>query len=122
MDRILIVDDNKEMRELLTQLFRQWSYQTVTAGSVVDARAAVEVEEPFKVIVCDFELPDGNGLQFLSWLRWERHDLTPFLLISGSADFVRYRPSDVSFLAKPFRMEELRSRVDELAGTRQQSP
>jgi len=121
MDRILIVDDNREMREVLSQLFREWSYQTVTAGTLAEARNAVQVEEPFKVIICDFELPDGNGLQFLSWLRWERGDLTRFLLVSGSADFVRYRPSDFSFLAKPFRTEELRTRVEELIGAKQQS-
>ena len=121
MDRILIIDDNREMRELLSQLFGEWCYANVTAGTVEEARQAVLTEGPFKVVVCDFQLPDGDGLQFLSWLRWERRDNAPFLLISGSTNFGPYRPSDFSFLAKPFRMEELRSRVEELIGNKPES-
>ena len=71
--------------------------------------------------VCDFDLPDGNGLQFLAWLRWERRDHGPFLLISGSSNFDGDHPSDFAFLAKPFRMEELRSRLDELTANKPQS-
>jgi DNA-binding NtrC family response regulator len=118
MDRILIVDDNQGMRELLSQLLLEWSYATVTAGTLEEARNIILSQEPFKAVVCDFELPDGNGLQFLSWLRWERQNQTRFLLISGSASFVRYRPSDFAFLAKPFHLEELRSRLEELIATK----
>jgi len=118
VDRILLIDDKAEMRELLTQLFRQWSYTTVAAATVEEARQAVLTQGPFQMVVCDFELPDGNGLQFWSWLRQERRDGARFLLMSGSASFMRHRSADFAFLAKPFRPEELRSSVVELLGTR----
>src|SRR6266571_2949681 len=50
MDRILVVDDKPEMRELMTQLFCKWSYETVTGASVAEARNAVLTQGPFKVI------------------------------------------------------------------------
>ena len=114
MDRILLVDDNPEIRELLGRLLEDWNYAVVTAASLAEARQAVLSNGPFKVVICDFDLPDGNGLQFLAWLRCERRDQGPFLLISGSTDFDGGHPMDFSFLAKPFRMEELCRRLEEL--------
>jgi len=118
VDRVLLVDDKSEMRELLTQLFQHWSYATVSAATVEEARHAVLTQGPFKVVVCDFELPDGNGLQFWSWLRWDRRDDARFLLMSGSTSFVRHHSEDFSFLPKPFRPEELHRRVLELIGSK----
>ena len=121
MDRILLIDDNPDIRELLGQLLEEWDYAAVTAASLAEARQAVLTDGPFKAVICDFDLPDGNGLQFLAWLRWERRDHGPFLLISGSSNFDGDHPSDFAFLAKPFRMEELRSRLDELTANKPQS-
>jgi len=115
--RILLVDDKSEMRELLTQLFQRWCYSTVAAGTVAEARHAVLTHGPFNVVVCDFDLPDGTGLQFWSWLRWDRRDDAAFLLMSGSTSFVRHHTADFAFLSKPFRPEELRQLVSELIGT-----
>src|SRR5438552_3471368 len=84
MDRILIVDDHREMRELLEHCFRKWSYATVAAGTLAEARDAFLSEGPFKMVICDFDLPDGNGLQFFSWLRFEQQNHARFLLMSGS--------------------------------------
>ncbi len=121
MDRILLIDDNPDLRELLGRLLEEWDYAAVTAASLAEARQAVLTHGPFKVVICDFDLPDGNGLQFLAWLRWERRDHGQFLLISGSSNFDGDHPSDFAFLAKPFRMEELRSRLDELTANKPQS-
>jgi len=117
MDRILIVDDHREMRELLGHCLRKWSFATVAAGSLAEARDAFLTAGPFKMIICDFDLSDGNGLQFFSWLRLEQQNHARFLLMSGSTNFVRYSSEDFMFLAKPFRSEQLRSRVEELIGT-----
>ena len=121
MDRILVVDDQPEMRELLAQLFCNWSYAAVTAATLAEARNAVLTQGPFKAVVCDFDLPDGTGLQFWSWLRWDRRDAARFLLMSGSTSFVRHHAADFTFLAKPFRPEELHRSVLELIGPKPES-
>lgn len=118
MDRILIVDDHREMRELLGLCLRKWSFATVAAGSLEEARNALLSDGPFRMIICDFDLPDGNGLQLFSWLRMEQQNRARFLLMSGSTNFVRYNSEDFMFLAKPFRSEQLRRRVEELIGAK----
>ena len=121
MDRILLIDDNREIRELMTRLFAEWGYATVAVATLSEARNAVLSEASFKAVVCDFGLSDGNGLEFLAWLRSERQIHAPFLLISGSAEFDGCHPSDCSFLAKPFRMEALRSRIEGLIESKPKS-
>ena len=70
------------MTEALSHLFKESSCRTVTAATVQEARNAVLTEGPFKVVVCDFQLPDGDGLQFLFWLRRKRRHHARFLLIN----------------------------------------
>jgi DNA-binding response OmpR family regulator len=121
MDRILLVDDNPAIRDLLRSLLEEWNYLAFTAATLAEARQAVVTLGPFRVVICDFDLPDGNGLQFLDWLRWERREHGAFLLISGSSDFDVDHASDFSFLAKPFRMEELCGRLEELTAGKSQA-
>jgi len=121
MDRILLIDDSPEIRELIARLFDEWGYATVTVATLAEARNAVLSGATFKAVVCDFELSDGNGLEFLAWLRSDRQIHAPFLLISGSVDFDGGHPPDCSFLAKPFRLEELRSRIEELIENKPQT-
>ena len=70
--------------------------------------------QPFAVVVSDYQLPDGTGLEFLAWLRETQKSQVPFLLVSGS-----YTPPEVDgfvYLAKPYRPDELRARINQLAG------
>jgi DNA-binding response OmpR family regulator len=118
MDQILIVDDNVEFGESLILWFKDWSFNTQLVTTVVEAQKSIMGDGPFRLVVCDFQLPDGNGLELFSWLRWDRHNPVRFLMISGSTNFVRYRPADFSFLRKPFTRDELRLAVEALLGMR----
>lgn len=78
----------------------------------------VAISGAFDVVVCDLMLPDRSGLDFCRWLR-ERALWVPFLLMSASgADDVRVAAlanGADDFLAKPFSLAELSSRVRSLA-------
>jgi DNA-binding NtrC family response regulator len=113
--RLLLVDDDEPLRNVLNEVVQEWSFATSTAATLQQARDVVLTEEPFTVIVSDYELPDGNGLGFLNWLRREMRIPVPFLLISGGVVRVPAAADDYEFLAKPFRMEELRSSLEKLS-------
>lgn len=113
--RVLLVDDNVIVTEVLSKLARDWSFAASTAATLQQAQNIVVTEEPFTVIVSDYQLPDGNGLEFLDWLRREMGIYVPFLLISGGAVPAPSDADDYEFLAKPFLMEEFRSRLEELS-------
>ncbi len=82
LGRILIVDHDRDQGEQLSHCLQDLSYATVITANLAQARNAILTEGPFKAVVCDFVLPDGNGLQFLSWLRRKRGNRTRFLLIN----------------------------------------
>jgi DNA-binding response OmpR family regulator len=114
MERLLLVDDHAPTRQALSNVLRGWSFATSTAANIREAQSAVLTEKPFTVIISDYDLPDGNGLEFLDWLRREMQIDVPFLLISARLTHALSAAGGYEFLAKPFRMQELRSRLEQL--------
>jgi len=64
MSRILVVDDEQSMREMLGIVMRKEGYQVVTADSRSQA-AAVLGKQAIDVVVTDVRLPDGDGIEIL---------------------------------------------------------
>ncbi len=56
----------------------------------------------FHAIVCDYQLNDGTGADFYRWLRLDRRDPVPFIMISGKIDPIYENDPAFGFMAKPF--------------------
>lgn len=84
-DLILIVDDNELNAELLAYLLTALGYQTATARSAKDARAAIFAKRP-DVILMDIRMPGMDGLELTRQLR---ADVTtreiPIVAVTASA-------------------------------------
>ena len=80
---ILLVDDDVDWTRLMTQLLRRdrREFLVKPVTSVGDAIDYLE-NEPVDCIVCDYELPGTDGVDFLEIVREDHPDL-PFLLITG---------------------------------------
>ncbi|HNR14381.1 MAG TPA: response regulator, partial [Thermodesulfobacteriota bacterium] len=63
--RILIVDDEENMRHMLSELLKQDGYGVDTAGNGQEALDKLEVRD-FDLILCDLRMPEMDGLTFLS--------------------------------------------------------
>ena len=61
---LLIVDDEASLRDLLAVVFEGEGGKVETAGSLAEARAALQKSEP-DLILCDLMLPDGSGIDLL---------------------------------------------------------
>jgi two-component system, OmpR family, response regulator len=110
--RLLVVDDEVEMRELLSRnLGRIHGVKTAATCQEADHMLA---ESHFDVLLLDVMLPDGSGIELCSRLRSRDID-TPILLLTAKGD-VRSRVAGLDagaddYLAKPFALSELRARV-----------
>ena len=97
--RVLIVDDDPRFRALAAQALVARGYDVIgEAGTVASARAAVASLRP-DAVLCDVNLPDGNGLALAGELRPLR-----VLLTSSDADAAPRRllaRAKASFVAKP---------------------
>jgi DNA-binding response OmpR family regulator len=114
--RLLVVEDNPELAELLRKGLDGVSLVSDVVNTAADARTALATTH-FAAIVLDLGLPDGDGLQVLRELR-ERKDTTPVLVLtarSGVRDRVTgLRSGADDYLVKPFAFEELLARVQAL--------
>jgi len=109
MARILIVDDEANIRRMLAGLLDSEGYTTAVAGDADEAMAAMEAEEADAVLL-DLALPGVDGLTLLEWLR-ETWPAVPVVMMSGRAtlsDAVRAtRIGAFHFLEKPLAPEAL---------------
>lgn len=68
MTKILIVDDESKIRELLSRIISLEGYEVIQAESIKAATKLLLSGKP-QVVLCDVRLPDGNGLDFIATVR-----------------------------------------------------
>jgi hypothetical protein len=111
--RILVADDDPIMLQLTTTMLTHVGYEVFTARDGETAlKAFAEVPHLIHLVIADAVMPGIGGLELLRAIT----DLSPStarLLISGSPTIVS-QAADTAFLAKPFRMDALASRVQAL--------
>jgi anti-anti-sigma factor len=113
--RVLVADDNTDMREYLTRLLRpRYAVQAVADGGTALAAARRDLPD---LIVSDVMMPGLGGMELLAALRADlRTARIPVLLLSARAGqeaaVEGLAAGADDYLVKPFSAEELRARVD----------
>jgi DNA-binding NtrC family response regulator len=107
--RVLVVDDEAEVRTLLGAVLARREMTAVEARSGAEATELLGREE-FDVVVVDVMLPDQSGLDVLRWARGAEID-TEFVVLTGHADVETaveaMRLGAYDFVAKPWKNAEL---------------
>ena len=80
--RVLYVDDDDEMLDVVPEHLERHGTLSVTTATTVDAGIDRLDEGDVECVVCDYDVPDANGLEFLAAVRRRRPDL-PFVLFTG---------------------------------------
>jgi two-component system OmpR family response regulator len=125
--RVLVVDDDDSIRDLLTMLFDFAGFDVDLASNLLDARNAVERREP-DVIVLDVMLPDGDGIDLCKRLRASNFKMPVLFLTAKDTTADKVRGLTIGgddYLTKPFSLDELIARVRALlrrSGFDQQVP
>jgi two-component system OmpR family response regulator len=110
---VLLIEDDLPLADGLARALRQESYRVDVAGSVADARRALDAAA-YNLIVLDLGLPDLDGSEVVETLAERRLD-TPVLVLSArDALEERVRLLDIGaddYLVKPAAMDEFLARV-----------
>jgi two-component system OmpR family response regulator len=114
-DHILIVDDDREIRELLTQYLVKNGLRVVAVPSGRHMRAALEESGPFDLIVLDLMLPGEDGLTLCRDLRSGRYKAIPILMLTARGEeadrILGLEMGADDYLVKPFAARELLARL-----------
>lgn len=115
--RILVVDDEDDVRRLAAQILREAGHTVREAANGVEALAAV-AKHPVDLVILDLVMPEKEGAETVQELRRKRPDL-PVLAISGvvGADFYLHAAKMLgasATLRKPFSREQLIAAVEPL--------
>ena len=118
-ERLLIVDDDGEMRDLLRKVLEKEGYQVAVAGDGREA-LAVLARGTFDLVVTDMLMPHDGGLELLQTLH-HAHPTLPVIIVTAFGDWHSYTRAlelgAAAFISKPLRMSELIAAVhNALAG------
>ena len=104
--RVLVVDDEAPIRNLLSATFKKAGFAVLTAADVPEAMARCS-QEPFHVVLSDARMPGLSGHDLVRWLAVE-HPATRTAMMSGCDLECSQCPFDArcSLLMKPFRPSE----------------
>ncbi len=84
--RILLVDDDKEIRFALANVFQaKHKFIVVEAGSGSEAITTISTQEKFALIISDYQMDNGNGQVIVDFLKSQQVDV-PFIFFSGSQE------------------------------------
>ncbi len=111
MKRLLIVDDERNMRDLLKILFESDGFEVYTASSGEEALSLIEKTAGLDLIISDVRLPDIPGVQILQHLR-SLNLAVPVILITayGTIELAvdAMKRGAAEFVTKPFKKEFIR--------------
>lgn len=109
--KILIADDDPEVRKLLASVLEQRGFQTKACANLSETFRICK-ETDFDCILLDYVFEDGTAEDFLARVRAENVSAPPVLVVSGFADALppeRFRdyPAVKGIIAKPFDFAKL---------------
>ena len=111
--KILVLDDEPDVRNLLSRILKEENYQVSEADTAENALNCIEESAP-DLVIADINLPGMRGLDFFKLVK-ETHPQLPFIFLSGLTDeFDKVLGLELGaedYITKPFGVRELKARV-----------
>ncbi|MBP7653024.1 sigma-54-dependent Fis family transcriptional regulator [Candidatus Dependentiae bacterium] len=116
MIRILVVDDNKSICEILTETFTDKGYKTESADSGEHAVEFLKSGD-FDIVVTDLKMSGVSGLDLLKYIKLNYPDIeviiiTAFGTIDSAVEAMRCGAYD--FILKPFKIDEIEKKIENI--------
>ena len=110
MKKILVIDDEKSILDLLSVVFTKEGYSVKTALSAFKAFELIEKED-FALIITDIKLPEKSGLDILKFVKEKRPEI-PVVMITAFGTIKQtveaFKMGALDYVVKPFDIEELK--------------
>jgi CheY-like chemotaxis protein len=114
--KVLVVDDDNDVREVTASILTEIGYRVIEAGSGGAALEVLDQNAEIDVMLLDFAMPGMNGAEVAREARARRPQL-PILFVTGYADIAALPArGEEGVLRKPFRQEELAAKLRMVLG------
>ncbi|MEE4208852.1 MAG: response regulator [Parvularcula sp.] len=118
MKQVLAVDDNPEIRQLLTTMLTGLGYEAVTAASSQEAMSCIQAKAGlFHCILLDIQMPGMNGVDYCRVIRdTDGYSAVPIIMLTAMSERryldLAFRNGATDFVQKPFEVNELANRIE----------
>ena len=113
--RVLILDDESSLRTALFRVLDRKGLNVITANKIEEAKALCQGEVPVDLAIVDLNLPDGDGIEFMTHLK-SLNPSAEVIILTGHATIesaIRATQKGAfHFVTKPFNLEELMSLIE----------
>ena len=113
--RLLIVEDDQDILELLTQVFEQENFEVFVATSGENALEWLQINNAH-IVISDIFMPNGTGIWLVEKLRNEGNNIPVFLITAGN-DYTQSQVIELGangLFNKPFNIEILEAALEEI--------
>src|SRR3989338_990665 len=113
MGRVLVVDDNRDLGELTSEILEERGFKVNIAYNGESALARIK-QEPYDLMILDYKLPGMSGLTVLERTLRIRPNLKTIMISAFGDDSTRTRAKELgayAFLDKPFNIDRLKKIV-----------
>lgn len=112
MQKILVVEDDEELSQLLCFSLKREKYEAISAHSVAEAKEKYS-ENSIRLVLLDVNLPDGEGFLFCKWVKKQKGTPVIFLTARDLEEdaLTGYDLGAEDYVTKPFSMKILMRKV-----------
>jgi PAS domain S-box-containing protein len=115
LESVLIVEDESDLMDVASELFRSMGYEVITAGNGTDALDILERKAHVDILFTDVMMPNGmNGIE-LARFAAQRYPAMKVILASGyTLPSLRAQYGDIdkfTFMSKPYRLSDLAKKL-----------
>ena len=117
MKRVLVVEDEASIREMLTLNLKMAGWEVLEAGSAERALELMHREEPCDAALLDIMLPGMDGLSLCETIRRDNNDIGIIIVSAKGQESDKIRGLSIGaddYITKPFSVSELIARVEAL--------
>ena len=115
-NKILIVDDNPNMSNLLSEMLEVFDYESKTASDGLEALEELQADK-YAMVITDMRMPNMSGLELLQKVK-EHHPKIKVVIISGySSGEIESQALDLKadgFIGKPLMMADIEKVLSDL--------
>jgi DNA-binding response OmpR family regulator len=117
MTRIMIIEDDEEMKSLLKDFLEEEGFETDSVSNGVEALEKLS-KDRYALVITDIRMPGLTGLDILPGIRRRKPETPAIVMTAYGSDEVRRRSLErgaTAYLAKPISLSQLRILIRELA-------